>query len=59
VRREGGTVRLLYAGDSNSLVRELGGLDIHQLSIEEPTLEEAFMHYHRGDAADAPASKEA
>jgi ABC-2 type transport system ATP-binding protein len=45
--REGEEVRFLYAGDSNSLVQELGGLDIHQLHIEEPTLEEVFMHYYR------------
>jgi ABC-2 type transport system ATP-binding protein len=44
--REGDAVRFLYAGDSNSLVRELAGIDLHQLRIEEPTLEEVFMHYY-------------
>jgi ABC-2 type transport system ATP-binding protein len=56
IRREGDAVSLLYAGDSNSLVRELSGFDIHQLRIEEPTLEEVFMHYYRGNP---PASGEA
>jgi ABC-2 type transport system ATP-binding protein len=39
-------VRFLYAGDSNTLVRELARFDIHQLRIEEPSLEEIFMHYY-------------
>jgi ABC-2 type transport system ATP-binding protein len=43
-------VRLLYAGDSNTLVRELAAFDIHQLRIEEPSLEEVFMHYYDGGA---------
>jgi ABC-2 type transport system ATP-binding protein len=46
--RNGEEVSFLYAGDSNSLVRSLGGLDVHRLRIEEPTLEEVFMHYYRG-----------
>jgi ABC-2 type transport system ATP-binding protein len=49
--REGESVSFLYAGESNSLVRELAGFDIHQLRIEEPTLEEVFMHYYRTDEA--------
>ena len=44
--REGDSVRFLYAGDSNTLVRELSSFDIHQLRIEEPSLEEVFMHYY-------------
>jgi ABC-2 type transport system ATP-binding protein len=44
--REGESVRFLYAGDSNTLVRELASFDIHQLRIEEPSLEEVFMHYY-------------
>jgi ABC-2 type transport system ATP-binding protein len=44
--REGDAVRFLYAGDSNTLVRELSTFDIHQLRIEEPSLEEVFMHYY-------------
>jgi hypothetical protein len=27
-------------------VRELASFDIHQLRIEEPSLEEVFMHYY-------------
>jgi ABC-2 type transport system ATP-binding protein len=44
-------VRFLYAGDSNTLVRELARFDVHQLRIEEPSLEEIFMHYY-----DSPGS---
>ena len=43
---EGDAVRFLYAGDSNTLVQELSRFDIHQLRIEEPSLEEVFMHYY-------------
>jgi ABC-2 type transport system ATP-binding protein len=46
-------IRFLYAGDSNSLVRELARFDIHQLRIEEPSLEEVFMHYYAA-TEDAP-----
>ena len=48
--REGDAVRFLYAGDSNTLVRELAGFDIHQLRIEEPSLDEVFMHYYETGA---------
>jgi ABC-2 type transport system ATP-binding protein len=44
--REGDTVRFLYAGDGNTLVRELARFDIRDLLVEEPTLEEIFMHYY-------------
>jgi len=44
--REGDAVRFLYAGASNTLVQELSRFDIHQLRIEEPSLEEVFMHYY-------------
>jgi ABC-2 type transport system ATP-binding protein len=58
MKREGEAVHFLYAGDSKSLVRELGALDIHQLRIEEPTLEEVFMHYYRQNGAETAAAKE-
>ncbi len=44
--REGDAIRFLYAGASNTLVQELARFDIHQLRIEEPSLEEVFMHYY-------------
>jgi ABC-2 type transport system ATP-binding protein len=47
---EGDATRFLYAADGNSLVRELGRLDVRDLSVEEPTLEEIFLHYYRTEA---------
>lgn len=36
----------MYSGDINELVRVLGGRAIVNLTIEEPSLEEIFMHYY-------------
>ena len=32
------------------MVRELAGLDVQDLLVEEPTLEEIFLHYYRAEA---------
>lgn len=37
----------MYSGDINELVRVLGGRAIVNLTIEEPSLEEIFMHYYK------------
>ena len=36
----------LFKGDTRSLLRELSLLPIGRISIEEPDLEEVFMHYY-------------
>lgn len=46
LKKEGDTVRFLYAGDINLLVQGLAGQHILDLSISEPDLEEIFMHYY-------------
>jgi ABC-2 type transport system ATP-binding protein len=48
--RESDTSRFLYAGDGPTLVRELARLDVQDLLVEEPTLEEIFLHYYRTEA---------
>ncbi len=48
--READTSRFLYAGDGNALIRELARLDVQDLLVEEPTLEEIFLHYYRAEA---------
>jgi ABC-2 type transport system ATP-binding protein len=48
--READTSRFLYAGDGNGLIRELARLDVQDLLVEEPTLEEIFLHYYRTEA---------
>ena len=40
-------VKFLYKGDLNQIVHKLGGFDITNLTVEEPTLEEIFMHYYQ------------
>jgi len=37
----------MYSGDINELVGLLGGRKIVNLTIEEPSLEEIFMHYYK------------
>jgi ABC-2 type transport system ATP-binding protein len=43
----GNRVTLLYSGDINLLTRLLAGRKIDDLTIEEPSLEEIFMHYYK------------
>ena len=36
----------LFKGDNSKLLRELADLPIGRINIEEPDLEEVFMHYY-------------
>ncbi len=40
------TVRFFYKGDINAVMRKIGELTVSDVTIEEPTLEEIFMHYY-------------
>ncbi|QGT98637.1 Efflux ABC transporter, ATP-binding protein [Candidatus Syntrophocurvum alkaliphilum] len=40
------SLRLFYNGDINDLVRALSQYNLESLWLEEPTLEEVFMHYY-------------
>jgi ABC-2 type transport system ATP-binding protein len=42
----GNEMTLLYSGDIKALLNRLNALPITDLLIEEPTLEEVFMHYY-------------
>lgn len=44
--QENHTLHLFFKGDVNELVRELGRHQLNSLWLEEPTLEEVFMHYY-------------
>jgi ABC-2 type transport system ATP-binding protein len=46
VQTENGTVSFFFKGDINKVLKKLGGLKVEDVSIEEPTLEEIFMHYY-------------
>jgi len=37
----------LFKGDVNHIVSRLGGLQLTDLTIEEPSLEEIFLHYYQ------------
>jgi ABC-2 type transport system ATP-binding protein len=41
------TLSFMYSGNTNELIRKLTGVSISNLSIEEPSLEEIFMHYYQ------------
>jgi ABC-2 type transport system ATP-binding protein len=39
-------VRFFYKGDINTVMRRIGEITVSDVTIEEPTLEEIFMHYY-------------
>ena len=41
-----GAVSFFYKGDINRIIRIIGEQDVSDVTIEEPTLEEIFMHYY-------------
>jgi ABC-2 type transport system ATP-binding protein len=45
----GKTASLLYRGDINNIIRKLAQTELSNLSIDEPDLEEIFMHYYSKD----------
>ena len=44
--KEDGGVSFFYKGDINAIMRLIGEKEITDVTIEEPTLEEIFMHYY-------------
>ncbi len=46
LEQQNGEVRFFYKGNINTLMRQIGGLSVLDATIEEPTLEEIFMHYY-------------
>jgi ABC-2 type transport system ATP-binding protein len=46
LQQENGTHRFFFKGDINAVLQRLSGVHIDDLAIEEPTLEEIFMHYY-------------
>ena len=45
-KRNHESISFLFKGDVPSLLRELADLPIGRINIEEPDLEEVFMHYY-------------
>jgi ABC-2 type transport system ATP-binding protein len=46
LQSENGTLQFFFKGDINSVLQKISGLQVNDLTIEEPTLEEIFMHYY-------------
>ncbi|HEX9027724.1 MAG TPA: ABC transporter ATP-binding protein [Anaerolineales bacterium] len=43
---ENGSVSFFYKGDINALLGRIGSIQVTDVTIEEPSLEEIFMHYY-------------
>ena len=43
----GNTLSFMYSGNINELISRLSGIKIINLMIEEPSLDEIFMHYYK------------
>ena len=41
-----GTIRFFYKGDINQIMHRISEIEVSDVTIEEPTLEEIFMHYY-------------
>lgn len=46
VQSDNGTTSFLFKGDINVVLKKLSGAKVDDVTIEEPTLEEIFMHYY-------------
>ena len=44
---DGGRVKFIYDGTPTALINALSGKDVSKLLIEEPSLEEVFMHFYK------------
>ena len=51
LEKSASSLRFLYRGDINQLTAMLAKLQLVNLSVEEPDLEELFLHYYQKDAA--------
>lgn len=46
LEQDGGTVSFLFRGNINSIMKKIAEIEISNLWVEEPDLEEIFMHYY-------------
>lgn len=46
IKLEGNTASFMYKGSLNRVIRKIAEADLENIWIEEPTLEEVFMHYY-------------
>jgi ABC-2 type transport system ATP-binding protein len=46
MQAENGALQFFFKGDINTVLQRISGVQVADLTIEEPTLEEIFMHYY-------------
>ena len=46
LEHQSGAVRFFYKGDINAVMHKIGEITVSDVTVEEPTLEEIFMHYY-------------
>jgi len=46
LQSENGMVRFFFKGDINAVLQKISSVQVDDVTIEEPTLEEIFMHYY-------------
>jgi len=46
LHRENGLLNFFFKGDINQITRAISGMQLSDVIIEEPTLEEIFLHYY-------------
>jgi len=46
LQAENSTVHFFFKGDINAVLQQMAALQVTDVTIEEPTLEEIFMHYY-------------
>jgi len=46
LQADNSTLSFFFKGDINTVLKKIGGLQVSDVTIEEPTLEEIFMHYY-------------
>jgi len=46
VQVENGTLHFFFKGDINAVLQKISNIQVGDVAIEEPTLEEIFMHYY-------------
>lgn len=49
---KGRDIKLLYSGDIHPLLDQLSSLPLEDVVIEEPSLEEVFMHYYENEGGE-------
>jgi ABC-2 type transport system ATP-binding protein len=46
IQVEDGALHFFFKGDINTVLHKVSSIQVADVTIEEPTLEEIFMHYY-------------